>query len=255
MLSTAGSSICARSIPGKSPHATLNGRFHNCSTWTETGSVIPNALCIAARVSYATSSAFSRSDQVSARTTVHRAADRSGPHSNRENAVPNHFEYGAYCRSIRNAQSHQIRNEPRADQRRSQFVAHGSGPAHQVDLRVDAPPTGHQQVEPDVARVVGEAVADRLQADAVVIDLAGGEHPQPMLREGEPVAGVQLAIHVHSQVMQEITTNRVGLAVDRTVPKARWQPSPQRVADVRAEERGVRPPKEEENAWLPVVVG
>jgi len=46
---------------------------------------------------------------------------------------------------------------------------------------MDAPPARHQQVEPDVARVVGEAVTDRLQTDVVVIDLAGCEHPEPVL--------------------------------------------------------------------------
>ena len=109
MLSTAGSWISARSNPGKSPHATLNGRFHNCATSSGTGSVIPSALCIAAKVSYAARNAFSRSGQVWARTTVHRVADSSGPHSNRENAVPNHFEYGAYCRSMASNYNHVLR--------------------------------------------------------------------------------------------------------------------------------------------------
>src|SRR5262245_25669684 len=91
----------------------LDGRFHSSSISMETGLVIPNVLCIAARASYAAIRASSRSDQVRARTTVHRVADSSEPHSNRENAVPNHLEYGAYWRSIR--KQSRIRSETSRD--------------------------------------------------------------------------------------------------------------------------------------------
>jgi hypothetical protein len=66
---------------------------------------------------------------------------------------------------------------------------------------MDPPPPGDQQVVPDVVGVIGEAIAEFLQADLVVIDRAGGDHPEPLFGERQPVPRCDLLVEVKGQVL------------------------------------------------------
>src|SRR5471030_2157407 len=95
-------------------------------------------------------------------------------------------------------------NQPPTHESRSELVSHGTDSAHQVDFRVDTPPARDQQIEPHVVWVVGQAVADGLQTDIVVIDRAGGDHAELLSWEGEPVARLDLTVDVEVQVFQDV---------------------------------------------------
>src|SRR5204863_9208989 len=94
-----------------------------------------------------------------------------------------------------------------------------AGPADEVGFRMAPPPTGHQQIEPDIAWVVSEAVTHGLQANVVAIDGAGREHPEPLLWEGEPVARLELAVDVDGQPLLEVATHAMDLVVDGSTHK------------------------------------
>src|SRR3990172_2515265 len=81
------------------------------------------------------------------------------------------------------AQSHRVAHEPRADERRSDFIADSAGATHEMLFLPDARPARRQQIEPYVVRVIAKAVANSLQPDAIVIDRAGCDSAKLLLRK------------------------------------------------------------------------
>jgi hypothetical protein len=103
-------------------------------------------------------------------------------------------------------------------------------------------------------RIVGEAVADGLQADIIVIDRAGGDHAKLLFWEGQPVARFDLAVDVEVQVLQKVAAQREDRVIGLTVPEARRQSLTQGFADGITVAGMVIFGQEEQYARLPVVI-
>ena len=63
-----------------------------------------------------------------------------------------------------------------------------------------------------------------LQAHLVVKDDPSGEHAQPVLRQCQPVARLDVAVDVQLQLLPDVTADAVDLVADRVAGEGRWQP-------------------------------
>ncbi len=88
------------------------------------------------------------------------------------------------------AQQHHIADQPRGDHPRAEFVAHVARPPHERFFLRNPHPLRAQQIQPQVARVILQALTQRIQfAQAAVIDRARRQNAQFVLRKGQPVSG------------------------------------------------------------------
>ena len=112
-------------------------------------------------------------------------------------AVPNHLGVGCVLTFHQKAQRHDVAYQPRADQRRAEFVADISGATHQVFFLPDACPARRQQIQPDVVRIERQAFAQGRQvADAVVMHHAAGQFAQPLRWQRQPIGDGQRLVVV-----------------------------------------------------------
>src|SRR5437773_12094904 len=96
-------------------------------------------------------------------------------------------------------------HEPGSDKPRAKLIARIACPADKRLFLIDSRPLRGQQIKPDVARIPGKFSANVRQArlELIVINRAGNDAAELLLRESEPVGGVDFGHGIEGQIIAE----------------------------------------------------